>query len=792
MKNIMNNSPTQCDPDKHLAWSPWLAALALIIVTSAVYAPLRHHDFVNFDDDGYVYLNKHVQSGLTMESIKWAFTLIKSDEFSYWHPLTWLSHMMDCQLFGLDAGKHHIVNLVIHIINVLLLYLVLHQMTGAVWKSAFVAALFALHPMNVDTVAWISERKNVLSTMCWLLTMLAYVHYARHPSWYRYLLVFTGMATGLLTKPMLVTLPCVLLLIDFWPLGRLPLAGKQTPLPAPFYSSSFARLITEKIPLLLLSVASILASVLSLKGYDRIVSSHVTPFSLRLGNAIISYPKYIVKVIWPHDMSVYYPFPGVIPLWQVLGALILLIAAFVTILFLSKKRPYLAVGWLWFFGTLIPVIGLVQGGLWPAMADRWTYVPAIGIFIIISWGGASLLQMLSKKKVVHAIVAVSILASLSVASNNQLRHWQNSITLFSHAVEVTENNDVAHYNLACELGDKGKTDLSITHYRAALKINPKYVSAYNNLGNALGAKGRIDDAIKQYDQALRIYPGAIEAHINLGKALGAKGMLDEAMANFHQAIQRDPDRAEIYIDMGKVLTKHKLFDRAMDAFHQALTIDPGLIEVHIDLGMALMEKGRLDEALAQFNLAIQRDPGSARAHNSLGNALAKKGLTGEAIDAFHQALNIDPGLAEVHNNLGNVLVIQRRLDEALYHYETIITEDRKDLITVKNRDALLSALQPSDQVHILFNTAVRFAGEKKYNRAIDLFKRILEINPGSPNIYYNISCLFALQNHKKEAIDWLQQAVDNGYDNWDKLKTDPDMHNIRETPYFLKLLKSEH
>ena len=633
--------------------------LVLFLLTAAtliVYWNVSEFEFINLDDNIYVWNNRYVQNGLTADGIQWAFTLAKpADTWTYWLPLTSLSHMLDCQLFGLDAGKHHLVNLFIHIFNAILLYLILFKMTGDVWRCAFVAAFFAVHPLNVDSVAWIAERKNLLSTTFWMLTMLAYVRYARRPSIPRYLIVFVAMTAGLLSKPMLVTLPCVLLLMDFWPLGRLrlPFARLNTVGTGSFPSASPGRLISEKIPLLVIAFLSILTSIISLKHHNQIIPHDTAPMLLRMENALVSYVKYIGKIFWPHDMAIYYPFPEAIPPWQVLGAAAILTGTSVIVILLLKKTPYLTVGWLWFIGTLTPVIGIIQGGLWPEMADRWTYVPAIGIFIMIGWGGAAIVKKYSLPRSVAAILAIGILIPLAISARNQVAIWQNSITLFSHVLKVTKNNDVAHYNLAESLAKKGSPDQAIPHYEKALIINPRLANAHNNLGNILAKKGQIDEA-------------------------GVR---------------------------------------------------------------------------------------------------------------FRQALKIDPELTEVHNNLGNILMHNGRLDEALYHYEIVVYKEGRDSVTVKNREALLSLLTPDQQIQILFKIAVRFAGEKQFDPAIDLFRKILVIAPEKPIIYYNISCLYARKNQNTEAIDWLRQAVAHGYDQWDNLRNDPDMKNIIDEPYVRELIK---
>ncbi len=735
------------------------ALICLLIVAAAltVYWNIGACKFICFDDNLYVTENKQIQQGLSIDNMLWSFKLDASTNRAYWHPLTWMSHMLDCQLFGLDAGKHHLVNLAIHIINALLLYLALNQMTGAMWKSAFVAALFAVHPLNVDSVAWIAERKNLLSTLFWFLTMLCYGYYARRPSLYRYLLVFTAMTAGLLSKPMLVTLPCVLLLLDFWPLNRIKgfpdgISGAND-----FHRLAPGLLIAEKIPLLALSIISIILSIFSLRHYDQIIPGQAAPMGLRIENAIVSYAKYITKILWPHDMAIYYPFPASIPVWQVAAAFVFLATAFAIIAMPVKKAPFMAVGWLWFIGTLLPVIGIIQGGRWPAIADRWTYVPAIGIFIMISWGGAALLQRLSIKTPFRAITALGILAVLMIISHHQLRYWKNNIALFSHALDVTENNDVAHYNMAVQMTEQGNMDQVMQHYEAALKINPKLAEAYNNIGNILVKKRKTDPAIEQFQLALKYNPHLTQAHINLGNALMEKGFIDSAIEHFNRALEQDPEQKE----------------------------------THINLGKALARKGALDQAIGHFHQAIKLDPKSAIAHNNLGNALAEKGAIDQAIDEFNMTIKLNPNYTDVHNNLGNAYIRKGRLDEALYQYETIITKSRKDVgdTTIKNRDTLLSLLKPADQVNILFKTAVRFAGEKKYEKGISLFQRILSITPDNPAILYNISCLYALLNQKEQALQWLQKAVDHGYDNWGKLKTDPDLNHIKNEPGYRKLVE---
>ncbi|MCP4682686.1 MAG: tetratricopeptide repeat protein, partial [Desulfobacterales bacterium] len=505
--------------------------LFLIIAAIAVYWQVQNHAFLNFDDNEYVSDNWHVQAGLTLESITWAFSFADKEK-TYWHPLTWLSHMLDCELYGLRPGMHHLTNLFFHIANSLMLFLALRWMTGAIWRSAFVAMLFAIHPINVDSVAWISERKNLLSTFFWMLTILAYVYYSKRPGLYRYLLTFFVFALGLMSKPMLVTLPCVLLLLDYWPLGRFSFGPPGFPL---------SRLVLEKIPFFALSALSTGLSFLSLQGKENIIiSMSLTPLKLRIANALVSYVKYIGKMIWPNDLAVLYPYPGTVPMWQTTGALLLLVCISVLMIRSVRRVPWFATGWLWYLGTLVPVTGLVQAGLWPAMADRFAYVPLIGIFIIIAWGFPEIVDRRRHIKTILPATATAILFIFMIITFQQAGHWKNSITLFEHTLAKTTNNFLAHMALAGALKEQGRIDDAIKHYVETLRIRPDLKEAHNGLGTALKEQGRLDDAIKHYLEALRIRPDNEEIHNNLAVALLHKGDIDGAIEHFRKELKINP------------------------------------------------------------------------------------------------------------------------------------------------------------------------------------------------------------------------------------------------------------
>ncbi|MFC1895071.1 tetratricopeptide repeat protein [Thermodesulfobacteriota bacterium] len=474
-----------------------MLCLFLVIATFAVYCQVQHYDFVIFDDDDYVSDNRHVRNGVTIQGISWAFTTFHA---SNWHPLTWLSHMLDCQLFGLNPGRHHLTNLLLHIANSLLLFVVFRRMNTGLWRSAFIAALFALHPCHVGSVAWVSERKDVLSTFFWMLTMWAYIRYVERPKATRYLLVVLFLTLGLMSKPMLVTLPFVLLLLDFWPLYRFrfglsDLAGKSQ-------SRAMAlRLVCEKVPLFALVTISSAVTFYAQKRGGLVVALDVIPFQARVANALAAYVKYIGKMIYPSKLAAIYHHPGMLPWWQIIGACLLL----VTVSFVAarnvKKRPYFAVGWLWYIGTLIPVIGLVQVGN-QSMADRYTYIPFIGLFIVIAWGVPELASRWEHSKKWLAALATAALAAFMVVTWKQVGHWQNSITLYEHNINVAGDHVVTHNSLGVAFEKQGRIEEAIEHYVQTLKIKPDYETVHYNLGNALQGQGRIDGAIKHYLEAL--------------------------------------------------------------------------------------------------------------------------------------------------------------------------------------------------------------------------------------------------------------------------------------------------
>ncbi len=515
---------------------PLLLCLLLAVACLAVYSQVRHFDFITFDDDMYVTNNPMVRAGLTWPGVKWALSAFHS---SNWHPLTWLSHMLDCQIFGLHPGGHHLVNVAWHLANTILLFLFLARFTRALWPSAMVAALFALHPMHVESVAWVAERKDVLSTFFWLATLWAYAFYTAAPSLRRYLAVVLGLALGLMAKPMVVTLPFVLLLLDYWPLGRVPggpgtapdLAGSAEPQPLPA-RRVYWQLLKEKIPLFALSALSCMVTMVAQKGSGAVMPMAIRPLGPRLANALAAYLQYVVKLFWPYPMIFFYPLAPV-PWWQAAAAGLALLVLTVFLLYGSRRHPYLAVGWLWYLGTLVPVIGLVQVG-GQAMADRYTYIPFIGLFIILAWGISEATARWRHRKIVLAGSAAALLLACLLASWGEAGYWWNSKTLFTHAIELNPDNYMAYHHLGMDLVNRGQLDQAVAMYQKTLALAPKYPSAYNNLAIAYAKQGKFKEAIPLFKEAIRLTPENVSFYRNLALAYSQQGKKAEAAAVMEQ------------------------------------------------------------------------------------------------------------------------------------------------------------------------------------------------------------------------------------------------------------------
>ena len=616
--------------DTHLRGRDLLVIIFLIMVTFAVFSQVLNHEFINYDDDGYVTNNHRVQAGLTHDNITWAFT---ATELANWHPLTWLSHMLDCQLYGLNPRGHHLTSVLLHLLNTVLLYLVLRRFTKAMWQSAFVAALFALHPLHLESVAWVAERKDVLSTLFWMLTLWAYLRYVEHPGVQRYLVIILFFTLGLLAKPMLVTLPFVLLLLDYWPLGRFQVsqaegdygASMQTSSSSRIEWSALLRLVLEKVPLFVFTIISSFVTFRVQQAAGAVKSVDVLPIKIRLANGLISYIKYMAKMIWPQQLAVFYPHPGSSwPMWQAAAAGLLLAGISVMVILALRRYPYLAVGWFWYLGTLVPVTGLVQVG-GQAMADRYTYVPLIGLFIVVAWGVPDLVSKWRYRRVVLPLAAAVLISALIVSTWKQLRYWQNSITLFEHALAVTENNHLAHNNLGNALAQQGRIDEAMSHFLLSLKIKPNSPKTHNNIGVALLELGNPEGAIAHFSESLRIQYDSAETHNNLGASFIRLGEPDKALSHLRYAVELKEDYEEAHNNLGNVLLQLGELDGAMGHFNRVLEIRPTNAEVHNNLGVAFARQGRLDEAIDHFREAVRLKPDYMQARANLQFALQEAG-----------------------------------------------------------------------------------------------------------------------------------------------------------------------
>ncbi len=669
-----------------------LICLLLVMVTFAVYWQVRNFRFVNYDDTQYVTENQYVRAGLNLDNIIWAFS---SNHAANWHPLTWLSHMLDMQLYGLNSGAHHQTNLIFHIANALLLFFVLRKMTGSLWQSGFVAALFALHPLHVESVAWVAERKDVLSTFFWMLTMFSYARYAAHPGINRYLPVVGFFMLGLMAKPMLITLPFVLLLLDYWPLRRMQFNPPADDRHSLQQRSPGLLLFWEKIPLFILALASSVVTFLAQKSGGALGSVEIYPLTTRVANAIVAYVKYIGKMIWPANLAVFYPHSGSLPAWQVIGAGVLL--GFITFVAIRsfRQHPWFVVGWLWFLGTLVPVIGLVQVGL-QAMADRYTYIPLIGLFIIVAWGVPQLMVRWRHKDKLLASTTVVLFIILSITSWMQVGYWKNSDALFKHALDVTENNYLAHNAFGNALKKQGKSNEAMRHYLSALEIRPDYAAPHYSIGHTLATQGRHQDAINHFQKALQIKPDYATAHDNLGYVFMSQGKIEQAILHYLEALRIKPDDAAVHNRLGLAIVSQGRVNNAIIHFSKAVKINPLFAEAHYNLGLALMGQGRQNEAIKHYSAAILIKPDFESAHYELATVLLENGNFSEASKHYYEVLRIKPDHADAHNNLGVAMIRQGMFREALVHFKAALWIKPDDEDVQKNLKKTLAALDDDD------------------------------------------------------------------------------------------------
>lgn len=572
--------------------------LGLAVITFAVFGQTVTHDFIDFDDNDYVYENPMVAQGLTFRGLAWAFTQFHS---ANWHPLTWISHMVDCQIYGLRPGGHHLTNVLIHAATAMALFLALRLMTGATWRSGFVAAVFAIHPLRAESVAWIAERKDLLSGLFFILTIGAYTRYVRQPGIARYIFVLLFFALGLMCKPMLVTLPLILLLLDYWPLQR-----QESPV----------KLVLEKSPLFGLSAFSCFVTLLAQRA--GLQSTDVYSMSLRLANALVSGVVYLRQMIWPANLAVFYPYPrNGFPLGEMAVASSLIGGLTAIAIWQCRKRPWLFTGWFWYLIMLLPVIGLVQVGA-QAHADRYTYLPQIGLGVALTWLAGEWIV----SRAAAWTLAGTVIIGLTICACRQTATWQNTKALWVHAIACTRNNALAHKNLGDALFKEGKANDAISQYRIALQLRPGYAEAHNSLGIALEKNGKLDEAAGEYNDALKIYPTFAYAALNIGALYFKEGRIDDAMAAFQNALQDDPGYAAAHFNMGTAYLRKGQTEDAIGEYRQAIAINPDYMKAHLNLANVLAQTGDYKEAIGHFEKAQQLAPTNAIAFNSLAWLLA--------------------------------------------------------------------------------------------------------------------------------------------------------------------------
>lgn len=626
-----------------------LICVGLFLAVFAVFSPALKCDFINLDDPAYITENPHVQQGITAESLKWAFT---TGHASLWIPLTWISHMLDIQFYGLNPMGHHFTSILIHAVNSVLLFLLLRRMTGALWASAFIAAMFGLHPLRVESVAWACERKDVLSTFFWLLTVGAYVRYVQTPvrraKWFAFALLFFAFA--LMSKPMVVTLPFVLLLIDLWPLKRINISKITV--------GNLKPLLLEKLPFIALALGSSIVTIMV--GRDAVSSFNSLTFAQRIENALVAYVRYIGKMFWPTKLAAFYPYPDQWFWWQIIASIASLITITAIVIRQLRLRPYMAVGWFWFVGALLPVIGIVQAGA-QSMADRFTYVPTLGLLILVTWTAIEFVR----NRTVLTIGAISAICACCVVTPIQAGYWKNSETLFTHAIAVTDKNYVAYNSLGVYLSNIDQTDEAIASYKKSVEIDPTYDQAHNNLGVALSHTGDIGAAIHEYQIVLRHDPSNSDAYNNYGIALAMEGQLDAAIENFHAALRYNPDSASAHGDLANVYAAQAnnlfaqgnadaaeaKFDAAISEYNNSLQLVPEDSQTHKNLGNVFAQRGKMDEAIREFRKSIEIRPENPEAHFALGFVLARQGKSTEAEAEYLLALKQKPNYPEATQQL---------------------------------------------------------------------------------------------------------------------------------------------
>jgi Flp pilus assembly protein TadD len=712
---------------------PVAISLLLFVGTMAIFWQVVGFNYINCDDPEYFFSNPRVRYGFSWEQVKWAFSTVY---FGNWLPLTWLSHMLDAQLFGTGPSGPHFTNLLMHAANAVLVFLLVRRLTGARWRSAVVAALFAWHPLHVESVAWVAERRDVLCAFFGLLSLLFYARYSQSKTASRqspiadYMLTLFFFACGLMSKAMVVTLPFVMLLLDYWPLKRLGIGD---------WRLAIFRLVREKIPFFAMSAALSVVTFFAQQKAGAVPSLEQLTFWGRFANALVSYARYLGKTFWPVNLALPYPHPWHWPLQSVVAAGALVAVLCGLALWLGRKQPFVATGWFWFFGMLVPAIGLIQTGS-QAMADRFTYLPHIGLFLVVVWGAWGIFNRWRLPAIIAGGATAIILAACALRTVNQLQHWRNSETLFRHALAVTKNNYPAHNGLGVELAAQRRLEEAMEQYRLALAIRPAYGQALNNLGNLLVRQNRFEEAIDCLEKALANNSNPAEVHNNLANALAGSGRVDEAIEHFQEALRLQPNYAEVYNNFGNALAMKGRTDEAIQQYRKAIHYHPDLTSARCNLGLLLVQQGKIAEAKAHYHAALKADPKCFEALNNLGIALTLEGQYAEALKCFESALPLAANPGQVYVNLGNVFIRQNRVDEAIACYRQAVQASPR-------------LVEP----HNYLGMALLQKGE--LNEAVEQFHETLRLNPDDPKANLNLGRALARLGRREEAISQLLRAL---------------------------------
>jgi tetratricopeptide (TPR) repeat protein len=764
-----------------------LIVLFIVVATAAAYSNLYRNEFLIFDDNEYVTENNHVKSGLSLDEIRWAFSF-EDKRGGYWQPFTWLIFMAAYQIFGLNSAAFHITNLLIHVFNSLLLFFLLKRLTGRLYPSGFVAMLFALHPLNVESVAWAAEIKTTASTFFGLLTIYLYTGYVREKSVKRYAACLVCFCASFMFKPHLATLPFVLLLLDWWPLDRIDLSKitRET-------LSGIKALILEKVPFFILSAASVIIGAVSLTHSSVVEQGPLPDLAYRLENALVSYAAYIFKLVLPIRLAAYYPNPASYELWKPVCAAVLLLALSLAVIKGARKRPWVAVGWFWYLGVLFPMLGFVRSGLWPEMADRFTYVPAIGLFIIAAWGCAEIGTRMripeqnrrSPKRVLLILPALA-LAGFSVVTWIQVGYWHNNLTLYNHGLNIVGPVDFLFDGRGVAYALLGDQSRAIGDFDRAIGINPKYHQAYNNRGNAHAKLGDQKRALEDYSKAIVADPSFALAYLNRGITYGKLGDQKRALEDYGKAIVADPSFAPAYLNRGIAYGELGDQKQALQDFNKAIEIHPRYAEAYNNRGVVYGKLGDLTRAIEDYGKAIGINPINADAYYNRANAYTALGRYMEAISDLTKAIQIDSKRAEFHNNRGNVYGKLNDLKQAIDDYSHAIEINPQSAEAYNNRGAAYFRLGNPRQAVEDYNWAIGInpGYAKAYNNraaayanlgnpkdAIADYDKAIQINPESPEIFINRGIAYSMLDQTGPAIKDFDRALEispgnvRAYDN---------------------------